>query len=48
MNKKNKSTKNKIIDDEELDKFIEDTSKIDLNKKNENKEINTNNNKKTI
>ncbi len=42
--KKNKSTKNKIIDDEELDKFIEDTGKIDLNKKNENKEINTNNN----
>ena len=34
--------KNKIIDDKEFKKFIEDINKIDLNKKNENKELNTN------
>ena len=33
--KKNKSTKNKIVDDEEFEKFINDTDNIDLNKKNE-------------
>ena len=32
--KKNKSTKNKIIDDDEFEKFIEDTNNIDINKKN--------------
>lgn len=30
--KKNKSTKNKIVDDDEFEKFIDDTNKIDLNK----------------
>jgi len=45
MNKKNKSTiktKNKIVNDEEFEKVIDDINNIDLNKKNENKEFNTN------
>lgn len=44
MDKKNKSTKNKIVSNIELDKFIEDICEIDLNKKNGNQEIKTNNN----
>jgi hypothetical protein len=33
--KKNKSTKNKIIDDNELYKLISDTKELKLNKKNQ-------------
>jgi hypothetical protein len=43
--KKNKSTKNKIIDDKKFNKFIEDNSKNGLN---ENKEIIANNNIKQV
>ena len=40
--KKNKSTKNKIIDDEEFINLIEDTNKIDLNKEKKIKNKNLN------
>lgn len=48
--KKNKSTKNKIVDKEEFDNLIEDTNNIDLNKKviNDNKNINDNDKIKKI
>lgn len=44
--KKNKSTKNKIVDDEEFEKFINDTDNIDLNENNLSiKKINKSSNK---